>query len=359
MKKTVIQYFFLLLIFWPFVLCSQNGSNPFEMKFRMDRSSSLSINEEIVAPVITTNPLDKYVDSVVVITDSSQNLIPIDTTSNIDTTIINQDSTKTGIGITTVPSNPFDINRTSAIISAKKESEKIVESHKVVKKVPQGVAPPDAEIKRFKFWMVGIILFLVSILLSLYRTFIGNIYKAFTNANFLKLLHRQNTSSSFLPYFLLYAMFFINAGIFLFLVINFFSENRYFNFSTLIYLILGLGGLYALKHLVLSLLGLIFPISKETMQYSFTIMIFNILLGIFLVPVNAIFMNSAGSMASFMMYLGGGVLLAALLFRILRSLFLASKYISFHKFHFFMYLCTVEIAPVIVLLKFVLSKTGL
>ena len=46
-------------------------------------------------------------------------------------------------------------------------------------------------------------------------------------------------------------------------------------------------------------------------------------------------------------------------FCILRGLFLASKYLSFHKFHFFMYLCTVEIAPVLVVVKLLLLKAGI
>ena len=60
-----------------------------------------------------------------------------------------------------------------------------------------------------------------------------------------------------------------------------------------------------------------------------------------------------------LIYLAFILIIGIYSFRVLRSLFLASKYISLHKFHFFMYLCTIEIAPVLILAKIIMLLTGI
>jgi len=40
----------------------------------------------------------------------------------------------------------------------------------------------------------------------------------------------------------------------------------------------------------------------------------------------------------------------------LRGLLLANKFVLFHKFHFLLYICIVEIAPVVLVLKLIFSQ---
>jgi len=49
------------------------------------------------------------------------------------------------------------------------------------------------------------------------------------------------------------------------------------------------------------------------------------------------------------------LILVSILFRGLRGLFIARRFFAWHKFHFLLYLCTVEIAPAIVLIKLILQ----
>ncbi len=254
--------------------------------------------------------------------------------------------------------NPFDIYRVGANVGKKQISVTNNITRKKNLLEPAKVSD-EAFQKKFKFWLLLGMFFALGGLVSVFRNTVMSIYRAFLNGNYLKLLHRQNAKgSSLVPYLLLYGLYFLSMGTFIFLVLNYFTENKYFNTTYFFASILAVTGIYALKHFVLYFIGRVFPVAKEMEQYSFTVMVFSILLGIFLVPVTAILMNSEGAMASFVIYMTVGILVVVLLFRVLRSLFLASKYISFHKFHFFMYLCTVEITPVLILLKIVLLQTG-
>jgi len=116
--------------------------------------------------------------------------------------------------------------------------------------------------------------------------------------------------------------------------------------------------LFTCKHLALNIISNVLPISKDIKQYSFTIVIFGIILGLLLIPANVLIAFGSPGMTKILIYGSLTSILLLYLFRILRSLFIASRYITLHKFHFFMYLCTVEIAPLAVLVKAILLKTG-
>ncbi|MEM9917105.1 MAG: DUF4271 domain-containing protein [Bacteroidota bacterium] len=251
--------------------------------------------------------------------------------------------------------NPFEMNRKEALL-------KEVAS---IRQVPDDKLAPAADVAptkistNFFFWIILILLVILAMLTTLYRNIIVKVYRSFTNDNFLKLVHREQAGFIGFPYLLLYIFFFINAGVFLLLITNHYSlPNGGQPYGMLLKYISWVAGIFLGKQLLLNLLSNIFPISKEVKQYSFMITIFGIMTGLVLVPFNIIAAFAPSPFPDWM--LKGACILIGLvyLFRSVRGLFLASRYISMHKFHFFMYLCTVEIAPVIVLLKLVLLKTG-
>ncbi len=109
------------------------------------------------------------------------------------------------------------------------------------------------------------------------------------------------------------------------------------------------------KHIALNVIAYIFPIQKEVRQYSFMIMIFNIVLGVALAPVNLIVAYSTPTTLSSLILVLFTLIGLFYLFRHLRGIMIANKYLVFHKFHFLLYICTVEIAPMMVLLKLILG----
>jgi hypothetical protein len=55
---------------------------------------------------------------------------------------------------------------------------------------------------------------------------------------------------------------------------------------------------------------------------------------------------------------GIGLLGLIYLFRSLRGLFVGARFLAFHKLHFLLYLCAVEIAPVAIAIKWILTNAG-
>ncbi len=215
--------------------------------------------------------------------------------------------------------------------------------------------PPTKKIQsapssRFKFWIMTISLILLTLLIVLYSSLVSKAYRGFLNENFLKMIHRNEGRIVSIPYLLLYALYFISAATFIYLLSEHFGWILYKEPVKQYFACLaGVSLVFLVKHITLIILSLVFPISKQIRQYSFTIIVFNIILGICLLPFNLFIAFTAPGLAQGLIYLALALILVLYLYRSFRGLLIAGSYLSFHKFHFFMYLCTVEIAPVLLL----------
>jgi len=213
--------------------------------------------------------------------------------------------------------------------------------------------PLHSSSRNFLFLFFSGLLVFLTILLTIYRATMLSFYKAFWNDNILKLLHRQRPTwkSSTL---LWYVFFFLNLTIFLSQWLKYLGSDYSLAYLTLQMCML-VTGLILLKHLVIRLIGSLFPVAKECSLYSFTIIVFAINLGLFLVLINLLIAFGPLSIRPGIFYLAAIIVGLHFFYRSLRALLQTSSLWIQNKFHFFLYLCTVEIAPVLVLLKTVMG----
>ncbi|MCO6476358.1 MAG: DUF4271 domain-containing protein [Phaeodactylibacter sp.] len=255
---------------------------------------------------------------------------------------VEEDSAATDTG------NPFDL-----VAPAGPPAPRNPEIKKTAPK--EAPAPPALLQSRYRAFLlitnIGILL-LLAILLTLFRGQAGKAYRAFLNDNLLNQLQREREAGGGLPYYLYYAFFMVNAGFFLFLLARHygltFSGNPWHG---LLYCIGGVAGIFLAKHLLLGYLAFVFPIEKEARLYSFTIIIFSIILGFFLLLINLLLAYAPADTVQWILYAAYTGIGITYLFRSLRGLFIGNRFLLFHKFHFLLYICTVEIAPVLVLAK--------
>lgn len=205
------------------------------------------------------------------------------------------------------------------------------------------------------FWICTALLLLYTLGFSLAGGTIRQCYQAFTNENFLKLLHRQNRRKQNLTllYFQLLAI--LSIGLFAFLTLARYEFPLTYNFSLYLLLSAGIAGLYLGKKLLLFLVENLFLLHKPLSRYRFTLSIFLLLLGLFLFPANALLAFTTPPVENWSFFAGAGLIGLFFIYRYLRGLFVARKYLAFHKSHFFLYLCTVEIAPAVLILKLLLD----
>ena len=201
------------------------------------------------------------------------------------------------------------------------------------------------------------LLILLTILVTLLRSQLGRTYRAFLNDNLLAQLQRERETVGGIPYYLFYTFAILSIGFFIFLIVqefeySFYTQSPWKGLGICIGL---LAGLLLAKHTALSLIGYIFPIQKEIALYSMTIIVFSIILGVILIPINLLISFAPEGLTRTIAYIALAAIILIYLFRSLRGLFIANKFILFHKFHFLLYICTVEVVPIAIIARVILG----
>jgi hypothetical protein len=205
-----------------------------------------------------------------------------------------------------------------------------------------------------KFTIIILLLGFLTIIMTRFRSEVNDIYKAFLNQNLMSLLYREKGTILRLPYILLYMLSVFSIGTMIFLTTSVFGiKISGSNFTSFAICLAGAAGIYLGRHTSLWLLAYIFPFSKEAKLYSFVIAIFNFVIGIVLLPYIIFIAFAATNTHTILLYMALFSVLILYVFRVIRSLLIMNKYLTHNKFHFFMYLCTVEIAPILILLKLI------
>ncbi|MEN0002534.1 MAG: DUF4271 domain-containing protein [Bacteroidota bacterium] len=249
--------------------------------------------------------------------------------------------------------NPFDIVTARAVEAAPKATisspAPTVDQIQLTKKDPE--TPQE---NRFRLTLTFIILAVVTILVTLFRPYINRVNRAVFNENLLSQYFRERETGRYLPYNLLYLLFFINLGFFIYLLLDYYGltiqVNPYYSFSLIT---IAVAGLFVLKQLVLLMIGYIFPVAKEADLYSFSITIFSIFLGLVLIPTNLLVAYVPENLTFAMVVMGLGIIALVYALLYLRGLFIANKFSVLYFFHFLLYICTVEIAPLVLIGKFI------
>ncbi len=311
-------YIVLFLVGW---ICSMTAQNPFEMRNR-------TTQQNIPSQAITTASDSTTLDS-----------LP----KNVQA------------------GNPFDVTHIGQSRTGQNQSAKPEKTSTFWKDTFQSISSVkwSGNPQNFIFWVIFLILILLTLLLSVNRAFLGRVFQAFFNDNVLRQLHRELASVNSIIYFLMYSMFVLNVGILAFLLLRHFGgvdPSR--QFTMLIYCILGGFGVFGIKHLLLTFIGAIFPIHKMTNLYQFTMVVFGINLGLFLVIANIGIAYLPTQYTIYCIYLMAFGTLIVYLLRTFRSLFILGGNLLLYQFHFFIYLCAVEIAPLAILIKSIMLQTA-
>jgi hypothetical protein len=111
---------------------------------------------------------------------------------------------------------------------------------------------------------------------------------------------------------------------------------------------------YLGKFIVLKIIGWIFNVSNATDTYIFIIFMVNKMVGIFLVPVLILMAFPYGSFLPVIITLAFIMLALTLVYRFIISYKPIRNEIKVSRFHFFVYLCAFEIAPLLLIYKVLL-----
>ena len=127
-----------------------------------------------------------------------------------------------------------------------------------------------------------------------------------------------------------------------------------FNYFVVTSLLIILG--YSLKLISIKILGYIFQTPKPASEYIITIFLFVNTLGLFMFPIVVCLAFAKQINPLIFIYSGYVIILYFLLMRFIRGFIIGLNTLRASKFYLFMYLCTLEIFPIVIMVKIIMLE---
>lgn len=114
---------------------------------------------------------------------------------------------------------------------------------------------------------------------------------------------------------------------------------------------------FAFKLLMIRILGVVFKVEGAVNEYIFNIFLHHKALGMFLFPVTIALAFIRDISPRYLIMAGWSIVALVLVYRTVRVIFGGIQTAGISKYYLFLYLCTLEILPLIVIIKVFISQT--
>jgi len=209
--------------------------------------------------------------------------------------------------------------------------------------------------KEFLFYLVSIIILLFGLFKIFYSRYFDNIFRVFFNTSL-----RQNQLTDLLlqarlPSLIFNIFFTISAGLYVWLLLSYYYlSNKNFTLNILLYSVLIIGAIYFAKFCVLKFIGFITGMAPAINTYIFVIFLINKIVGIILIPFIIFFAFGSPEFVQSAIILSFLLIAIFFLLRFFRSYGLLQHQLHLSRFHFMVYIISLEVLPLVITYKLVL-----
>jgi hypothetical protein len=207
------------------------------------------------------------------------------------------------------------------------------------------------------YLLTGLVLFM-AFLKATFPRYFQHIFKMLFQTSFRQKQTREQLAGSQMPSLLMNLLFVLVAGVFISVVATQKNLTGLSFWSLFFYSVLVLIIVYTIKFLFLRFTGWIFHVAEASETYVFIVFLVNKLLGVILLPLLWLITFSEGNMHVVALTVAFFIIGFLLVYRYILSLASVRDMLRVSAFHFFIYLCGVEILPIILIYKIVFNKTG-
>ncbi len=198
--------------------------------------------------------------------------------------------------------------------------------------------------------LAGLVLF-VAIVKTAYPKYFQDIFKLFIQTSRRQKQTPEQIVQGYVPGFLFNILFFITAGM---LITLYGLKINYIKGPVWLLILYSAGILacvYMLKYAVTALAGMVFNVKEATGTYSFIVFLTNRVIGILLLPILILIVFYGGSTNAVLFTIAASIIFFLVIYRYALSLTVIRKNLKVSALHFFIYLCAVELMPLLVIYK--------
>ncbi|OQP66821.1 hypothetical protein A3860_00165 [Niastella vici] len=205
------------------------------------------------------------------------------------------------------------------------------------------------------FYFLCALLFYFGFIRIVFMKYLDNLKTLFLRVTMRQQQIRDQVLQSPLPSLMLNILFIISTGLFLSFVADYYNivpgMNRWL---LLFYCCLLLTAIYIGKFIMLKMLGWMFNIRTATDTYIFIVFLVNKMMGIYLLPALLFMAFAKGTFLTVLITLTYCFIAILFIYRFIIAYRPVRNEIKLSRFHFFIYLCAFEIAPLLLIYKVLL-----
>jgi hypothetical protein len=201
--------------------------------------------------------------------------------------------------------------------------------------------------------------FYFAALKTLFPKYLNNLIYIFLRITLRQQQLREQLLQTPLPSLMLNIFFLLAGGLYASLLLDYYSYRANDNFwIQALYCVAILALIYIGKFVLLKFTGWVFNLSKATDTYIFIVFLVNKMLGILLLPFLVLIAFYGGQAQQVFVTLSLILIVVLFAYRFIFSFGPIRAEIKVNPFHFFLYLCAFEIAPLLLIYKVLLSVLG-
>ena len=212
--------------------------------------------------------------------------------------------------------------------------------------------PKKSARERWVIGAIGLLLVLLGIVRVSFPSQVLSIIQAFYNDRMLLQINKEDTLYSSWPFIFLYILFGFAVGLFVYVCNGYYWEGGYrAGVNTFLGISVFVMLLFVLKIIVTRFLGRVFDVQRIVREYVSILYLSYFNAALVFLPVVLILSLVPHSQMVWIIPVTLIVVLGLFIFRFIKTASSILRNHRFSKFYLFMYLCCLEIAPILILVK--------
>jgi len=215
-------------------------------------------------------------------------------------------------------------------------------------RLPQG--------KEESFYILAGLLAFLGVIKMAYPKYFQNIFRLFFQTSLRQKQTPEQITRGYVPGFLLNLLFFMVGG----MIIAIYGIQQNWLKGPLWLLILDCSGIlaaiYLVKYAVTFFAGWVFNVQIAAGTYTFIVFLINRVIGIILLPLLILLSFYGSGVQSVIFTIAASIVVFLLIYRYALSLTVIRKNLKVSALHFFIYLCAVEVMPLLVIYKVLFNE---